>query len=183
MVCWILTSLCHSNGHIETMPAREINPFTALTRIRSQFLRTQRSTSNHQRVNKTTPQTAQPSGLASTIWRNHLPFNHHKIVRYFGTNNVICLCILLTPEATTEVSIIHDYMRNTCKCKKWHVTTLHPPPPPQTTPTFEIQNQNKGIEDIMDIDSNCPYLLFGETTSHLTSKWTWWRGTFQYYIF
>ena len=32
-------SLCHSNGHIETMPAREINPFTALTRIRSQFLR------------------------------------------------------------------------------------------------------------------------------------------------
>ena len=26
-VCWSLTSLCHSNGHIETMPAREINPF------------------------------------------------------------------------------------------------------------------------------------------------------------
>ena len=40
-VCWSLTSLCHSNGHIETMPAREMNPFTALTRIRSQFLRTQ----------------------------------------------------------------------------------------------------------------------------------------------
>ena len=39
-VCWSLTSLCHSNGHIETMPAREINPFTALTRIRSQLLRT-----------------------------------------------------------------------------------------------------------------------------------------------
>ena len=39
-VCWSLTSLCHSNGHIETMPAREINPFTALTMIRSQFLRT-----------------------------------------------------------------------------------------------------------------------------------------------
>ena len=38
-VCWSLTSLCHSNGHTETMPAREINPFTALTRIRSQFLR------------------------------------------------------------------------------------------------------------------------------------------------
>ena len=46
-VCWSLTSLCHSNGHIENMPAREINPFTALTRIRSQFLRTQWSTSNH----------------------------------------------------------------------------------------------------------------------------------------
>ena len=64
LVCWSLTSLCHSNGHIETMPAREINPFTALTRIRSQFLRTQWSTSNHQRVDMTTPQTAQPSGLA-----------------------------------------------------------------------------------------------------------------------
>ena len=46
-VCWSLKSLCHSNRHIETMPAREINPFTALTRIRSQFLRTQWSTSNH----------------------------------------------------------------------------------------------------------------------------------------
>ena len=64
LVCWSLTSLCHSNGHIETMPAREINPFTALTRIRFQFLRTQWSTSNHQRVDTTTPLTAQPSGLA-----------------------------------------------------------------------------------------------------------------------
>ena len=26
-----LTSLCHSNGHIETMPAREINPFIVLS--------------------------------------------------------------------------------------------------------------------------------------------------------
>ena len=68
--CWSLTSLCHSNGHIETMPAREINPFTALTRIRYQFLRTQWSTSNHQRVDTTTPQTAQPSGLASTFHVN-----------------------------------------------------------------------------------------------------------------
>ena len=63
LVCWSLTSLCHSNGHIETMPAREINPFIALTRIRFQFLRTQWSTSNHQRVDTTTPLTAQPSGL------------------------------------------------------------------------------------------------------------------------
>ena len=49
--------------------------------------------------------------------------------------------------------------------------------PPPTTPTFdmfEIKNQNTGIEDY--IDSHCPYLLFGETTSHLTIKW---RGTFQ----
>ena len=54
------------------------------------------------------------------------------------------------------------------KCKK-NIT----PPPPHT---FEITNQNKRIEDILDIDSHCPYLLFGETTSHLTNKW---RGTFQ----
>ena len=40
LVCWNLTSLCHSNGHIETMPTREINPSTALTGIRSQFLGT-----------------------------------------------------------------------------------------------------------------------------------------------
>ena len=32
----------------------------------------------------------------------------------------------------------------------------------------------------MDIDSNCPNLLFGETTSHLTSKW---RGTLKKNIF
>ena len=64
----VLTSLCHSNGHIETMPAREINPFTALTRIQSQFLRTQWSTSNHQRVDMTTPQTAQPSGLVCVLF-------------------------------------------------------------------------------------------------------------------
>ena len=40
-VCWSLTSRCHSNGQIETMPAQEINPFTALPRIWSQFLKTQ----------------------------------------------------------------------------------------------------------------------------------------------
>ena len=53
------------------------------------------------------------------------------------------------------------------KCEK---NSTPPPPPLQTTPTFEIQNQNKGIEDIMDIDSNYLSLLFRETTSHLTSK-------------
>ena len=56
---------------------------------------------------------------------------------------------------------------NSIKCEK-NITP--PPPPPPNHPTFEIQKQNKGIEDIMDIDSNCPHLLFGETTSHLTSK-------------
>ena len=37
---------------------------------------------------------------------------------------------------------------------------------------FGAAGDNKGIEDIMDIDCNCPSLLpvFGETTSHLTSK-------------
>ena len=45
LVCWSLTSHCHRNGYIETMPAREINPFTALNRIRSQFLGTQWRTS------------------------------------------------------------------------------------------------------------------------------------------
>ena len=65
---WSLTSLCHSNGHIETMPARKFNPFTALTRIRSQFLRTQWSTSNQQRVDMTTPPTAQPSRMAVRYW-------------------------------------------------------------------------------------------------------------------
>ena len=48
------------------------------------------------------------------------------------------------------------------------------PPPPSTTPhphTLGIQDQNKGMEDILDIDSHCPYchLLSGETTFHLTS--------------
>ena len=47
-------------------------------------------------------------------------------------------------------------------------------PPPPTTPTFdmfEIKTQNKGIDDYIGyIDSHCPCLLFGETTSQLTSK-------------
>ena len=45
-------------------------------------------------------------------------------------------------------------------------------PPPPTFDMFEIQNQNMGIEDYIGyIDSHCPrYLLFGETTSHLTIK-------------
>ena len=37
------------------------------------------------------------------------------------------------------------------------------------TPTLGIENQNKGMEDILDIDSHGPYLLSGETTFHLTS--------------
>ena len=86
LVCWSLTSLCHSNGHIETMPAREINPFTALTRIRSQFLRTQWSTSNHQRVDTTTPQTAEPSGLAGLfMWQINIKCTQWLICRNMAT--------------------------------------------------------------------------------------------------
>ena len=33
LVCWSLTSLCHSNGHIETMPAREITIYRMDTTI------------------------------------------------------------------------------------------------------------------------------------------------------
>ena len=47
------------------------------------------------------------------------------------------------------------------------------PPPPQTTRTFdmfEIKNQNKGIEDYIGYRFPLSHLLFGETTSHLTSK-------------
>ena len=37
---------------------------------------------------------------------------------------------------------------------------------------YGAAGDNKRIEDIilLYIDSHCPYLLFGETTSHLTSK-------------
>ena len=53
-VCWSLTSLCHSNGHIETMPAREINPFTVLTRIRTQVSQDTMIDEQSQRVDTTT---------------------------------------------------------------------------------------------------------------------------------
>ena len=94
-VCWSLTSLCHSNGHIETMPARVINPFTALTRIRSQFLRTQWSTSNRQRVDTTTPQTAEPSGLA--VWHKCCVFVNLQFSVHDPTHlhNTVYLSLLL----------------------------------------------------------------------------------------
>ena len=71
------------------MPAREINPFTDLTRIRSVFLRTQWSTSNHQRVDKTTPQTAKPSGWAHSLWRYYCILNIWGIQVSFGCE---CSC-------------------------------------------------------------------------------------------
>ena len=69
------------------------------------------------------------------------------------------------------------FSRNVGNSIKYEKNIFYTPPPP---PKFEIQNQNKGIEDIIEdiMDSNCPYLLFGETTWHLTSKW---RGNFQYF--
>ena len=60
------------------------------------------------------------------------------------------------------------------KCEK-NIT----PPPPKPPPHL-LQNQNKGIEDIMDIDSNCPYLLFGEITSNSVSEGA--LFTFQYFL-
>ena len=66
LVCWSLTSLCHSNGHIEDI---------------FDFLRTQWSTSNHQRVNTTALQTAQPSGLAGEWWRK-LTYKNINNIRY-----------------------------------------------------------------------------------------------------
>ena len=63
------------------MPAREINPFTALTRILSQFLRTHWSTSNHQRVDTTTPQTAEPSGLALSTQCPVVQYLTHRLRR------------------------------------------------------------------------------------------------------
>ena len=54
---------------------------------------------------------------------------------------------------------------NSIKCEK-NIT----PPPPHIWDTKSEQG-NRGY--------NCPSLLFGETTSHLTSKW---RGTSQYFF-
>ena len=68
---YLYTMPIHDTQCPETMPVREIKPLTTLTRIRSQFHRTQWSTSNHQRVNTTTPQTAQPSGAGTSLpWKH-----------------------------------------------------------------------------------------------------------------
>ena len=103
LVCWSLTSLCHSNGHIETMPAREINPFTALTRIRSQFLRTQWSTSNHQRVDTTMLQTAQPSGLA------YLQDVANPLLRNNDNETMIIFCDLFLTSTIHMFSNFHQF--------------------------------------------------------------------------
>ena len=92
-VCLSLKSLCHSNGHIEIMPAREINPFTALSRIRSQFLRTQWSTTNRQRVDMTTPQIAQPSGMATFSHRVYIDpaiINSVKFGEISNVKGILC---------------------------------------------------------------------------------------------
>ena len=113
-VCWSLTSLCHSNGHIKTMPAREINPFTVLTRIRSQFLRTQWSTSNHQRVDTTTPQTAQPSGLAPQS-REHIVskgkfFNIQKLKRKSNNIHVPSISKSIQHTPITWCTYLHSFL-------------------------------------------------------------------------
>ena len=114
------------------MPAREINPFNALTRIRSQFLRTQWSTSNHQRVDTTTPQTAQSSGLA-TFMVNLLQILsfHYIIMVWWRWSCIMHIYNIVTQKRTMEFSIsvhcwrsCHD--QNTCisdygKTKKWRL--------------------------------------------------------------
>ena len=51
--------------------------------------------------------------------------------------------------------------------------------PPLPPPTLGIKNQNKGIEDILDIDSHCPYpglalagrqVAIGSCSSHSAIK-------------
>ena len=57
------------------------------------------------------------------------------------------------------------------------------PPPPQTTPTFdmlEIKNQNKGLEDYIGYGFQLSLSTIWRNHLHLTSKW---RGTFQYIFF
>ena len=117
LVCWSLTSLCHSNhgnGHIETMPARKINPFTALTRIRSQLLRTQWSTSNHQGVSMTALQTAQPSGLVTPglwlMWYQNSNWSNcsykKKLYLYLKIINQYYTAYIL--QKLTRISLLHS---------------------------------------------------------------------------
>ena len=68
--CWSLTSLCHSNGHIDTMPAKKLKPSPPWQEF-DPCLRTQLR-AHHQQVDKTTPQTDQSSGLAELQVDNYL---------------------------------------------------------------------------------------------------------------
>ena len=80
VVCWSLTSLCHSNGHIETMQAREINPFTALTRIPTDLC-----------VNKYS-YAAMASGHKSVILFSHKYVRTSVLTHFFNSSNSItCL--------------------------------------------------------------------------------------------
>ena len=91
VVCWSLTSLCHSNGHIETMPAREINPFTALTRIRSQFLRTQWSTSNHSEWTRQRIRPLSHRGWLLLYW-DKTNEGHYVIGNMWLSGSLVCVC-------------------------------------------------------------------------------------------
>ena len=66
---------------------------------------------------------------------------------------------------------------NSRKCEK----NITPPPPPNHPHIWDTKSEqgNRGYNGYR-FQLSCPHLLFGETTSHLTSKW---RGTFQYYFF
>ena len=55
---------------------------------------------------------------------------------------------------------------NSIKCKK---NMIPPPPNKKTTHTFEIRNHNKGIEDILYIDSYCPIYYLEKPPPYLSS--------------
>ena len=121
-VCWSLTSLCHSNGHIETMSAREINPCTALTRIRYQFLRTQWSTSNH---SEWTRLRIRP--LSHRGWHQL----HMYMYQLYGYSNPCTIMNAFTPHNTSTLCSLWTF----CDIKLMFANVGHPEPnwePPRT---------------------------------------------------
>ena len=83
-VCWSSTSLCHINGHIETMPAKKLNPSPPWP----EFDPCHTMTSNHQQVDKIAPQTAQSSGLAEFQVDNYCQITEVPCCLYVVSINV-----------------------------------------------------------------------------------------------
>ena len=94
-----------------------------------------------------------------TIWGNHLPFNFMLKFPIYYLEKPLPITskwrrVTVRKWKVEHPIIIKNEMKKNCSSKP---------------PTLEIKNQNKGMKDILDIDSHCPYLLSGETTFHLTS--------------
>ena len=129
-----------------------------------------------------------PLSPVSTIWRNHLPFNpptgslaNTTIVVFLYILDIDSHCPYLLLFFKTKYIlffvpriIFSRDVGNSIKCKK---NIIPPPNHPHIWYVWDKKSEHR-IEDYIGyIDSHCPrYLLFGETTSHLTIKW---RGTFQ----